>query len=711
MQKRSKNTGLFGLCVIFCAMCSNFAVLAKVMGQESGFPTVPQGLVFEGPAAKSNNEVPADPGHVDRVAQLTDDDFSFEMPTLDPSTLPTVGSPFSGTQSSPEPQAELETLSVPIARMNRPEGELQVVSRDQTVSIYAQSVDLRIVLSHLADESRINIVVAEDVVGTITTTLVDVPLWEALDAILKINGLVWIQKENIIFVTKPVATEGEAATGSLPGQVLQVFDLNYTSATEVLEVVNGLLSPAGRAFVHAVDISSTRQTRERIVVEDYPERIHSVSAYLASVDNPPRQVLLEAHVLQVTLDDNQRHGVNLLGIARLAGARVNVQAQGFANGAASPGFMMGVEGGDLDGMIETLRSNSNVRTLAAPKVMVVNGQEARIQIGSKFGYFVTTTTQTSTLQSVDFLDIGVVLQVQPTITQDGQVLLTVAPKVSGGRINPDNGLPEEDTTEASTTVLLPDGKGMIIGGLIKESDIHNESWVPWLGKQPFIGKLFSRASDETERVEVIIALTTHIVPYGNMINHREHQDYCEATSSTLVGDYYITGEHLFPLPSTEQSVAPGGPPGMIESPVRAYGAPGEYPAATPSTPANGSSFGAPNQAPTSAPLNAFPTNRGFAPSAQYQRPVIQVAPNIQANSSGRVPVRTVSHVTAPPQHSNAGRVFQQQPAYRQQPMRQPQAAFQQPVGYQQRAVYQQPAESQQLGPTPQGAAPQGAMWR
>ncbi len=420
--------------------------------------------------------------------------------------------------------------SVPIERNQVVQGELNVESHNSMVSIFARNVDLRLVLGHLAEESQVNIVIAENVEATVTTTLNNVPLWDALDAILRINGLVWSQKGEIIFVTRPGGgTQTQAS--SAQGLMLQVFDLNYTSSSEVLEVVKGLLSPSGKAFMHAVDKVSSRQTRERVVVEDYPDRLAAISRYLAGVDDPPLQVLIEAHVLQVTLTDDQRHGVNLAGLLRMAGGRVNVRTQGFVNGDASPGFMLGLESTDLDGMVEALCANSNVRTLAAPKVLVVNGQEARIQIGSRFGYFVTTTTQTSSLQSVNFLDIGVVLQVQPTITHDGQVMLTVAPKVSGGRINPDSGLPEEDTTEANTTVLLPDGKGMIIGGLIKESDAETKTWVPWLGQQPVIKHLFSRTKQDSSRNEVIIALTPHIVPYAEQIHCREYAAYNAAVDT------------------------------------------------------------------------------------------------------------------------------------------------------------------------------------
>ncbi|MCA9191152.1 MAG: hypothetical protein KDB03_05310 [Planctomycetales bacterium] len=423
-----------------------------------------------------------------------------------------------------------EIIQVPLSPVAIDPGTFSVAGEGNTVSIFADDVDIRIVLAHLAEEINVNIVIAEDVQAKVTTTLKQVPIWQALDAILKVNGLVWSQSDNIIYVSNM------EAKSSVSGRSLQVFELNYTDATEVITVVQGLLSPIGQAFSHEVAVDSSRNTRERIVVEDYPDRLRAISQYLASVDNPPRQVLIEVNVLQVTLDNNQRHGINMWGIARAAGAQIDVRSQGFADGNRSPGFMIGINGTDMDSLLEALRSNSNVRTLASPKVLVVNGQEARIQIGSKFGYFVTTTTQTSTLQSVDFLDIGVVLQVQPTITDDGQVMISVAPKVSGGRISPDTGLPEEDTTEANTTVLLPDGLGMVIGGLIKETSSKQRSWVPWLGERKYLGALFRKWSAEDERVEVVIALTPHIVPFGQEIYDRENMQFLMSSGQPQMWD-------------------------------------------------------------------------------------------------------------------------------------------------------------------------------
>lgn len=523
-----RNGMLEKLLLLFSA--ASFALCGTSAGQSppAGFPTVPSDINFASETGAQSATSVAAP----RVAPLVINQPR-QTPALQPPGTASIAELPFNQQSATETLAAENTITVPVEPQA---ANVRVEANLGKVTIFARDADVRLALAHLSEEAGVNIVIGPGVSATINTSLTGVTLQQALDAILKINGLVWTELDGIVYVTQPTAIGGENGGGQalsrgLRGQRLEVFDLNFVPALEVLPIVRTLLSPSGTANTHTVDQASTRQTRERVVVEDFDDRLNVIREYLATVDNAPRQVLIEAHVLQVTLDDDQRHGVNLLGLARLSGARLEVRSQGFADASASPGFMMGVDGTDLDGMIELLQSSSYVRTLAAPKVMVVNGQEARIQIGSKFGYFETTTTQTGTFQNVNFLDIGVVLQVTPTITDSGQVMLAVQPKVSGGRVNPETGLPEEETTEAATTVILSDGKGMILGGLIKEEDDHKKSWVPWIGEKPIIGKLFSRENEDKQRVEVIIAVTPHIVPFAGCINTRDVNAYRQAADA------------------------------------------------------------------------------------------------------------------------------------------------------------------------------------
>jgi hypothetical protein len=114
---------------------------------------------------------------------------------------------------------------------------------------------------------------------------------------------------------------------------------------------------------------------------------------------------------------------------------------------------------------------------------------------------------------VQFLDVGVILSIIPRITRDGRVLLHVKPEVSKGEVNPETGLPEEESTELETDVMLEDGQGMVIGGLIKESDSVTQSKVPYLGDVKGVGWLFRRSEVTKSRVEIIVALVPRIQPY------------------------------------------------------------------------------------------------------------------------------------------------------------------------------------------------------
>jgi len=427
---------------------------------------------------------------------------------------------------SPNPTA-IPPNAIPLATP-RPAGELKVEAQNDLVSIFARDADLRTLLATIAQENRISIIPSQEVSGTVSVTLHDKPVLQALDAILRIQGFTWQVLDNIIYVSKPDTKLNQNPT--VLGLQLQVFELNYIAAIDAEKVISGLLSPGGRVFAQASTNTNPRQSGERLIVEDFPDRVQRIAEYLQCVDVPPRQVLIEAEVLQVNLNEDERHGVNLEQLLRLGNGRLTVESAGMASTATGiPSFMLGVESTDLTAVIEFLKSKSNVRTLATPKLLVVTGQEGKIQVGSKLGYTTIQQNQTSTIQNVEFLELGVILTVEPIVTRDGQVLMKVQPQVSGGRINPDTSLPEEETTQTETTVLLPDGKGMIIGGLIKEDDAKKSTWVPYLGEIPLIGGLFRKRSASSSRSEVIIALTPHIVPYQEPIFSREANQYRRVT--------------------------------------------------------------------------------------------------------------------------------------------------------------------------------------
>jgi hypothetical protein len=306
-------------------------------------------------------------------------------------------------------------------------------------------------------------------------------------------------------------------------------------ASDADKVVKGLLSPVGQSFAAEASPLDKLRTREQLVVEDMPPYVQRIEEYLAQVDVPPPQVLVEANILQVTLKGNSRHGVNFKAIGSMANTHITFGTEGFANPAGAPMAFMQIDGSHLEGFIDCIKSTNDVKTLASPKVFVLNGQEAKIQIGGKIGYLETTTTQTSTLQSVNFLPIGVILHVTPFITRDGQVLMQVSPEVSTGRINQTTKLPDSETTQVDTRVMIADGQAIVIGGLIKENDNENVNRVLGLGDLFLGGWLFRNQVQEREKNEIIITLRTHIVPYCPEVQSREDFDIFRASTPIVKG--------------------------------------------------------------------------------------------------------------------------------------------------------------------------------
>jgi type II secretory pathway component GspD/PulD (secretin) len=386
-----------------------------------------------------------------------------------------------------------------------------------------RDASLQHVLSMVAKASGLNIVVSEQAAERISITLNHVPFEDALDAILTIGGYTWTNRNNILFVSKLKGTS--AVPARLQGRAMEVFTLDYAAASDVQAAIQGMLSPAGNSSILQSDPADQRRTREAVVIEDVAEVIERVAHYVERIDTPPRQVMIEAHILQVDLSDTLKHGVNIQRLAESVGGDISLDVRGFADAAAGQGFVATIDGNDMGAVIDALKTTTETKTLAAPKVLVINGQDAHLQVGEQLAYRTTLTTQTATQETIQFLPVGVVLDVRPQISRDGRILMFVKPKVSSGRINPDNQLPEERKTEVETNVLLEDGEGLVIGGLIQELASNDQSKFPILGDLPKVGLLFQRRAKELTRSEIIVTLIPRIVPLDHGFGQPDEPPY------------------------------------------------------------------------------------------------------------------------------------------------------------------------------------------
>ncbi|MBA3482921.1 MAG: hypothetical protein H0T51_14020 [Pirellulales bacterium] len=425
--------------------------------------------------------------------------------------------------------------------------EKVVVNADDAglISLMVREGSLRQVIAMIADTQKLNIVFAGPNDVQVTASFDRQPWQTVLDSLLSASGHTWASQDDVIFVASLEQTS--FMPPGADGRRVQVFELDFASAVDVDQTIKGILSPAGESWLVETNKADNRRTREAVAVVDFPDNLVRISDYICQADQPPRQVFIEAHILQVNLDDDCKSGVNFKDLISMSSGRIRLSTAGFATPpvtntlptnpltSASPAFFIEADGVGLDGLIELIQTTTDTKTLASPNIHAVSGQESHIQIGGQLGYRITTTTQTSTMESVQFLDVGVVLRVTPRITRDGRVLMRIFPKVSTGAVDPVTGLPSEETTEIETDVLLNSGQGVVIGGLIQETDNNLVSKIPYLGDIPYLGILFQKRQVKKERQEIIITLRPHVLPYSPILLARHEHEIMRAETPLTQG--------------------------------------------------------------------------------------------------------------------------------------------------------------------------------
>jgi type II secretory pathway component GspD/PulD (secretin) len=460
--------------------------------------------------------------------------------------------PQGGTQGIVIPPQNADSTLLPagpnqhVLPLGQPVPKDVVVKEDAgLISLMVRDAPLRQVVALVAETQNLNIVFASPADVPVTASFDRVPWQQAIEALLSISGHTWTMGDGILFITNIEAADFVSPQAG--GRAVEVFELDFASAVDVDQTVKGILSPAGKSWVLESSTEDNRRTREAVAVVDYPANLARISDYICQVDQPPRQVLIEANILEVKLNDDCRSGINFAALASWSGnkeigfgflsAGIANPQEGFDTAAGSATTFLTVEGPALLGLVQALKATTDTKTLASPKVLAVSGQKSKIQIGDRLGYTVlNTNVNQSTQQQVQFLEVGVILDVIPRITRDGRVLMNVKPNVSTGEVT--NDIPSEHTTNVESSVLLNNGQGMVIGGLIQEVDNITSRKIPWLGDLPYVGILFQQRQVTKERKEIIVTLVPYIQPYSPMIAEREQFEYMRANERLTQGAIY-----------------------------------------------------------------------------------------------------------------------------------------------------------------------------
>jgi len=445
------------------------------------------------------------------------------------------------------------------------------------VDLHVNDEDLANVLQMLSIQSQKNIVTSKSVSAVVTANLYGVTFYEALDAILHVNGYGYIERGNFIYVY--TLAEIEAIEKDSRARVWKVCKLNYLNSTDAAEFVKPLLSEGGQIKTNGKAPNFTLSDNapgggedyahdSTMMVYDYEENLGEIEKVVKELDTRPAQVLVEATILQTSLTESNAFGVdfsvigdmNFTDFTNVGGALGVVDGLIKGNGASSssgssggtggtggtgggttgtplpadgkgmglvsspgntagPGTLkLGVVWNDVAAFIKMLDDVSDTTIISRPNILTLNRQPARVLVGRKVGYLNSTTTDTATTQTVEFLDTGTQLYFRPFVSSDGSIRMELKPKVSDAVIRSTTGqggasitIPDEISNELTTNVIVRDGQTIVLGGLFRESTNAHRAQVPGLGDLPLIGAAFRGHDDKSERNEVIFMITPTIV--------------------------------------------------------------------------------------------------------------------------------------------------------------------------------------------------------
>ncbi len=420
------------------------------------------------------------------------------------------------------------------------------------IDIDLKDADIHNVLRLLADTGHVNIVTADDVSGTITIRMRNVPWDQVLDVVLQAKGLGMVRSGNLIRVAPMAQLQKERELRlaqqkqeyELTPLETRLIAISYAQAEELQQRARELLSPRGSI---AVD-----QRTNVLIARDIASNLNYIEELVRSLDTQTAQVLIEARIVEATSNYQRDVGIqwggdltmgpatgNATGVAFPSSLGVtggnydnNTPTAGlspFTRNIATPNFAvnlpaavgtgaggaLGVTLGSIDNTVNiglrlsALETTGLVRIVSAPRVMVLDNREARINQGTLIPY-----SQVSALGvQTTFQEAKLQLLVKPHVTADGSVSMHVKLNRDEPNFNQTapNGAPTILKREAETDLLVMDGHTAVIGGIYTRNTGRNLNTIPFFGDIPILGILFQRRTASDARNELVIFITPHIV--------------------------------------------------------------------------------------------------------------------------------------------------------------------------------------------------------
>ena len=464
------------------------------------------------PVAQPVSDAPADEEPVSRAVSVEAIDKMLAEPVL-------AAEEPAGLSAAPT-STNFETQTILTDRANY---------TGKKISLNLVDTDIKQIFRLFHEISGLNFVLDPAVEGKVTIVLDQVPWDQALDIILKNNGLDKQMENNVVRIapTSKLATEAAARKQLKEAKDLEVEPititrtLSYGKAKDVEKVIRegGILSARGKVMVD--------ERTNALIISDIPKKIGPLDQLISNLDSETPQVMIEARIVQTSKSFSQDLGV-VWGFTAVADATrgtgtglafpsnasvkydLNLPGAGTASNLA---FKFGniLDSFTLDIALNDLETEGYGRILSSPKIATQNNERAEIEQGVRIPIVSTTATEIN----VEFVSASLRLAVTPQITADGTVAMdVVVENNSPDFVNRVGDVPPINTQRAQTKILVADGGTAVIGGIFTVTEGTSEVGVPWFRKIPGLGWLFKTRNISNENRELLIFITPKIVKIG-----------------------------------------------------------------------------------------------------------------------------------------------------------------------------------------------------
>jgi len=407
-------------------------------------------------------------------------------------------------------------------------GETQYTG--EPISLDLKDADIKDVFRTISELTGLNIVIDPDVRGTVTVRLENVPWDQALELILKQNGLGYIIENNVMRIATTGKLQNEetqraaldlARQSSLPTKTV-IKRLSYANVSQAAATLKRVMSPRGDVIVD--------ERTNTLIIREIQDYMPTVLQLLENLDRPTEQVIIESRIVETTKTFGHTLGVNwgFSGVADAAHGNTtnlifpnngNLAGTVFTrpNGSAQPSttglaLRLGnvLDTFNLDIALNAAENQGLVKIISSPRVAAMTNESASIQTGLQIPVQTTVNNTTSVL----YVDATLQLQVTPQITAEGTILMQVniqkREPAPGVQIQGGGNVPLS-IRQARTKIIVKDGGTAVIGGIFQMNDNDSYNYVPGLGKIPIIGNLFRTKQKLENHDELLIFITPRII--------------------------------------------------------------------------------------------------------------------------------------------------------------------------------------------------------